>query len=51
LALDLEETFDVELPDEVVRSFDTVGDIVRYMRHWSLDSAETDSPALVAERS
>jgi acyl carrier protein len=31
LALYLEETFDVELPDEAVASFETVGDIIRYM--------------------
>lgn len=35
LALYLEETFDVELPDEDVERFDTVGDIVRYMDRWS----------------
>ncbi len=39
LALYLEETFDVELPDEDVERFDTVGDIVRYMDRWSFESA------------
>jgi acyl carrier protein len=41
LALYLEETFDVELPDEDVLRFDTVGDIVRYMHRWRLDSSDT----------
>jgi acyl carrier protein len=40
LALYLEETFDVELPDEALNRFDTVGDIVRYMTRWSLESAD-----------
>ena len=39
LALYLEETFDVELPDEDVSGFDTVGDIVRYIGRWSLEGA------------
>jgi acyl carrier protein len=37
LALYLEETFEVEIPDEAVAHFDTVGDIVRYMSRWSLE--------------
>ena len=36
LALYLEETFEVEISDEAVAHFDTVGDIVRYMSRWSL---------------
>jgi acyl carrier protein len=40
LALYLEETFDVELPDEAIERFDTVGDIVRYMSRWSFESAD-----------
>lgn len=39
LALYLEETFDVELPDEAVEQFETVGDIVQYMRRWSHETA------------
>lgn len=37
LALYLEETFEVEIPDDAVAHFDTVGDIVRYMSRWSLE--------------
>ena len=37
LARYLEETFEVEIPDEAVAHFDTVGDIVRYMSRWSLE--------------
>ena len=37
LALYLEETFEVEIPDEAAAHFDTVGDIVRYMSRWSLE--------------
>src|SRR5271166_1996472 len=40
LALYLEETFEVEIPDEAVAHFDTVGDIVRYMSRWSLASPD-----------
>jgi acyl carrier protein len=43
LALYLEETFDVEIPDEAVDRFDTVGDIVRYVSRWCLTG--TDLPA------
>ena len=47
LALYLEETFEVEIPDEVVAGFDTVGDIVRYLSRWSHETAEL-SPHPVA---
>ena len=40
LALYLEETFDIEIPDDVVGRFDTVGDIVRYLSRWSHESTE-----------
>jgi acyl carrier protein len=40
LALYLEETFEVEISDEAVADFDTVGDIVRYMSRWSLASLD-----------
>ena len=40
LALYLEETFDGEISDEAVEQFDTVGDIVRYMRRRSLHHVE-----------
>jgi acyl carrier protein len=43
LALYLEETFDVELPDETVEQFDTVGDIVRYMDRWSFEAPSLSS--------
>jgi acyl carrier protein len=36
LALYLEEMFGVEVSNEEIERFDTVGDIVRYMSHWSL---------------
>jgi acyl carrier protein len=44
LALYLEETFDVELPDEDVVGFNTVGDIVRYMNRWSFETASDSLP-------
>jgi acyl carrier protein len=34
LALCLEEMFETELPDEALKRFDTVGDIVRYISRW-----------------
>lgn len=40
LALYLEETFDVELPDEAVEHFRTVDDIVRYMSRWYLENSD-----------
>lgn len=40
LALYLEETFDVEITDEAVERFTTVGDIVRYMSRWCHESAD-----------
>jgi acyl carrier protein len=40
LALYLEETFDVELPDEAVESFETVGDIIHYMSRWSHETTD-----------
>jgi acyl carrier protein len=43
LALYLEETFDVEIPDEAVDRFDTVGDIVRYVSRWCLDDDDLPS--------
>jgi Phosphopantetheine attachment site len=45
LALHLEETFDVELSDEAVKTFDTVGDIVHYMSRWSLGHADGSAGA------
>ena len=44
LALYLEETFDVELPDEAVERFETVGDIVRYMARWSPETPDVPVP-------
>jgi acyl carrier protein len=43
LAVYLEETFDVELTDEAVDRFDTVGDIVQYVSHWSHEGAHVSS--------
>jgi acyl carrier protein len=40
LALYLEETFEVEIPDETVAHFHTIGDIVRYMSRCSLKSLD-----------
>jgi acyl carrier protein len=51
LALYLEETFDVEIPDEVVGRFDTVGDIVRYLSRWSHETAEFSAQAVATEPS
>jgi acyl carrier protein len=39
LALYLEETFDLEISDEAVEQFDTVGDIVRYLSRRSFQYA------------
>ena len=43
LALYLEEAFDVEIPDEAVDCFDTVGDIVRYVSRWCMSGADLHS--------
>ncbi len=43
LAMYLEETFDLEISDQAIERFDTVGDIALYMNRWSLESA--DQPA------
>jgi acyl carrier protein len=40
LALYLEETFDMEITDEAVDQFITVGDIVRYMSRWFHEGAD-----------
>jgi acyl carrier protein len=50
LALYLEETFDIELPDEELNRFITVGDIVRYMSRWSLESVDDEMFPLTAVR-
>jgi acyl carrier protein len=44
LALYLEETFGVELPDEVVERFETVGDIVRYLARRSPETPDVPVP-------
>ena len=51
LALYLEETFDVEIPDEVVGRFNTVGDIVRYLGRWSHEAADFSAATVATERS
>jgi acyl carrier protein len=50
LALYLEETFDVELPDEAVERFDTVDDIVRYLSRWWVENPEFSGRAGSAGR-
>jgi acyl carrier protein len=45
LAMYLEETFEVEISDEAIECFDTVGDIAHYMSRWSLGSADVSSQA------
>ena len=40
LALYLEETFDVEISDDAVAYFDTVGDVAQYMSRWTLQDAD-----------
>lgn len=40
LVLYLEEAFDVEIPDEAVDRFDTVGDIVHYVSRRCLDGTD-----------
>jgi acyl carrier protein len=50
LALYLEETFDVEIPDEVVGRFDTVGDIVRYLSRWSHETGELSAQPVATGR-
>src|SRR5438128_2197637 len=43
LALSLEEVFEIELPDETLKRFSTIGDIVKYLnRHYFQD---TEFPA------
>lgn len=44
LAMYLEEVFDIELSDEVLRGFATVADIVKYVdRHYFRDVEPSDS--------
>jgi acyl carrier protein len=43
LAMYLEETFDVEIPDDDVRRFDTVGDIANYIGRWSLGGTDVSA--------
>ncbi|MBV8575402.1 MAG: hypothetical protein JOZ58_10255 [Acetobacteraceae bacterium] len=58
LAIYLEEAFDVELPDEALRRFVTIGDIVKYLsrRYFrdidlhELEAAAWPSPDLPAPR-
>lgn len=44
LALYLEETFAVELADEVMKQFETVDDITRYMNRWSREATDMPGP-------
>jgi acyl carrier protein len=43
LAMYLEETFDMEIPDDDVQRFDTVGDIANYIGRWSLGSTDVSA--------
>jgi acyl carrier protein len=49
LALYLEETFDVELPDEAVERFETVGDIAQYVGRWSHETANVTLRTSISE--
>jgi acyl carrier protein len=40
LALSLEEVFEIELPDEALKRFSTVGDIVEYLNRYYLYDLE-----------
>jgi acyl carrier protein len=51
LALYLEETFDVELPDEAVARFETVGDIMQYVSRWSHEIANASAHPIAANHS
>jgi acyl carrier protein len=41
LALYLEETFDVEITDEAVERFNTIGDVVRYVSRWCHETVDS----------
>jgi len=40
LALSLEEVFEIELPDEALKRFSTIGDIVEYLNRYYLQDVE-----------
>jgi acyl carrier protein len=46
LTLHLEETFEIELSDEAVDRFDTVGDIVHYMSRWWHEDVDGSGDAI-----
>ena len=50
LALYLEEGFDIELPDEAVERFETLGDIVQYIRRWSHETANVTPRTITSEQ-
>jgi acyl carrier protein len=50
LVLYLEEMFDVEIPDEMVAQFDTVGDIIHYLSRRSHESTEFAAQAAPDKR-
>jgi acyl carrier protein len=45
LAMYLEESFELEISDDAIECFDTVGDIALYMSRWSLGSADISAQA------
>lgn len=40
LAMYLEEAFDLEISDDAVEYFDTIGDITLYLSRWSLENVD-----------
>ncbi|MBV8091740.1 MAG: hypothetical protein JO110_00615 [Acetobacteraceae bacterium] len=45
LALSLEEVCDIELPDQVLKRFSTIGDIVEYLNRYYLPDVELSQHA------
>jgi acyl carrier protein len=43
LAMHLEETFDLEIPDDAIECFATVGDIALYLSRWSLGTPDVSA--------
>ena len=45
LALSLEEVFEIELPDQALKRFSTIGDIVEYLNRYYLPDVESPQHA------
>lgn len=43
LAMYLEETFDLEISNDAVECFDTIGDITLHMSRWSLENSDVSA--------